>query len=199
MENGITNGTSASKFSPNDTCTRGRAVTFLWRAAGQPEPKITFNPFTDIKSDAYYYKAVLWAIENGITNGTSTNTFSPNDVCTRGQIVTFLWRANNKPAPKIRPIYSRTSRRTTTSSMRSSGRSKRESPSARTPNTSARPTPARVRRSLRFFTEAKYDCVLKGVAYLHSKSKKIESNQAASYGTSIQARTDLYSVIGGLL
>ncbi len=96
---GITTGTSATTFSPEDGCTRGQVVTFLWRAAGSPEPTGAKNPFKDVKSGEYYYKAVLWAVENEITSGTSATTFSPNDVCTRGQIVTFLWRANGKPTP----------------------------------------------------------------------------------------------------
>ena len=96
---GVTAGTSATTFSPDEGCTRGQVVTFLWRAAGQPEPSGTKNPFKDVKSGEYYYNAVLWAVENGITSGTSATTFSPEDVCTRGQIVTFLWRANGKPTP----------------------------------------------------------------------------------------------------
>ena len=95
---GVTTGTSATSFSPNNDCTRGQIVTFLWRAAGSPEPKSTNNPFTDVKADKFYYKAVLWAVENGITTGTSATTFSPNNPCTRGQVVTFLWRAKSKPA-----------------------------------------------------------------------------------------------------
>ena len=94
----ITNGTDATHFSPMTTCTRGQVVTFLWRAKGCPEPKNTNNPFTDVKASDYYYKAVLWANENGITNGTSATTFSPMDPCTRAHVVTFLWRAENKPA-----------------------------------------------------------------------------------------------------
>ena len=94
----ITAGTSASTFSPNDTCTRGQVVTFLWRAAGCPEPKTASNPFTDVKTSDYYYKAVLWAAESGVTAGTSATTFSPGDPCTRAHVVTFLWRANGKPA-----------------------------------------------------------------------------------------------------
>ncbi len=89
----ITTGTSATTFSPNDTCTRAQVVTFLWRLFGCPEPTSGNNPFTDINSSAYYYDAVLWAVENGITDGTSATTFSPDATCTRGQIVTFLWRA----------------------------------------------------------------------------------------------------------
>ena len=93
----ITNGTSPTTFSPEATCTRGQVVTFLWRAKGEPEPESTVNPFSDVPSDAYYYKAVLWANENGITNGTSKTTFSPNDPCTRAHVVTFLWRSEGEP------------------------------------------------------------------------------------------------------
>ncbi len=94
---GVTQGTSAATFSPEQTCTRGQVVTFLWRAAGEPEPTSTANPFRDVAKDAYYFKAVLWAVENGITQGTGKDTFSPNDPCTRGQVVTFLHRANGTP------------------------------------------------------------------------------------------------------
>ena len=93
----ITNGTSNTTFSPNNTCTRAQVVTFLWRAKGKPEPTSNYNPFYDVSSDAYYYKAVLWAVEQGITNGTSASMFSPNAGCTRGQVVTFLWRAEGEP------------------------------------------------------------------------------------------------------
>ncbi len=93
----ITNGTGPNNFSPENTCTRGQIVTFLWRAAGEPEPKSTNNPFTDVSKAAYYNKAVLWAVEQGITNGTSATTFSPNDPCTRAQVVTFLWRFEHEP------------------------------------------------------------------------------------------------------
>ena len=95
---GVTSGTSATTFSPNASCTRAQIVTFLWRASGSPEPKAASNPFTDVAADAYYAKAVLWAVENGITKGTSDTTFSPNASCTRAQGVTFLWRANGAPA-----------------------------------------------------------------------------------------------------
>ena len=95
--NGITNGTSATTFSPNQDCTRAQVVTFLWRTAGSPEPKSIKTPFTDVPSGAYYEKAVAWAVENGITAGTTKTTFSPNNTCTRGQIVTFLWRFEGKP------------------------------------------------------------------------------------------------------
>ena len=98
VENGITQGTDATHFSPEDVCTRAEVVTFLWRAAGSPEPKTRTMPFTDIPADSYYYNAVLWAVENGITSGTSDTTFSPDAVCTRAQIVTFLWNSENSPA-----------------------------------------------------------------------------------------------------
>ena len=91
-EEKITNGTAAEAFSPDSGCTRGQFVTLLWRAAGEPEPSGTESPFTDVKADAYYYKAVQWAVEQGITKGTSADKFSPESTCTRGQIVTFLYR-----------------------------------------------------------------------------------------------------------
>ncbi len=97
VENGITNGTTATTFAPNAGCTRGQVVTFLWRAAGEPEPASTDCPFTDVSADAYNYEAILWAYENGITGGTTATTFAPNNVCTRAQIVTFLWRSENSP------------------------------------------------------------------------------------------------------
>lgn len=97
VENGITTGTSSTTFSPDAACTRAQAVTFLWRAAGSPAPKDGVNPFADVRSGDYYYNAVLWAVEQGITVGTSATTFSPDATCTRAQIVTFLWRANRKP------------------------------------------------------------------------------------------------------
>ena len=94
---GITGGTSATTFDPNGNCTRAQAVTFLWRAAGSPAAKSAVMPFTDVKAGSYYYDAVLWAVENGITEGTSDTTFSPDATCSRAQIVTFLWRANGSP------------------------------------------------------------------------------------------------------
>ncbi len=97
VEKGITKGTSATTFSPDKTCSRGEIVTFLWRANGSPEPQSTANPFTDVKAGAYYSKAVLWAVEKGITAGTAPDKFSPNADCTREQIVTFLWRSQGKP------------------------------------------------------------------------------------------------------
>ena len=96
-ENGITGGIDDTHFAPNATCTRAQAVTFLWRAAGSPAPKSSNVPFEDVAADSYYHDAVLWAMENGITKGTSDTTFSPNADCTRAQIVTFLWRAQKSP------------------------------------------------------------------------------------------------------
>lgn len=98
VENGITNGTSATTFSPANPCTRAQMATFLWRAAGSPEPVGASNPFVDVAADAYYAKAVQWAYEQGITGGTSATTFSPDDTCTRGQMATFLWRDAGSPA-----------------------------------------------------------------------------------------------------
>ena len=97
-ENGITKGTSHTTFSPDAACTRAQAVTFLWRAAGSPEPETRTMPFTDVSADSYYYDAVLWAVENGIAKGTSHTTFSPDATCTRAQAVTFLWRSEMSPA-----------------------------------------------------------------------------------------------------
>lgn len=93
----ITSGTSATTFSPDSTLTRAEAMTFLWAAAGKPAPSSSNNPFKDVKSDAYYYKAVLWAVEKGYTSGTSATTFSPKDTVTRGQMLTFLWAFAGKP------------------------------------------------------------------------------------------------------
>ena len=98
VENGITQGTDDTHFSPDGICTRAQAVTFLWRAAGSPEPETRAMPFTDVPVGSYYYDAVLWAVENGITKGTSDTTFSPNMTCSRAQIVAFLWRSEKSPA-----------------------------------------------------------------------------------------------------
>ena len=95
---GIAKGVTDSTFQPNASCTRAEMVTFLYRAAGSPEPTNKVNPFTDVAEDSYYYKAVLWAVEKGIAKGTSETTFSPNDTCTRGQAVAFLYRYANSPA-----------------------------------------------------------------------------------------------------
>ena len=97
VTHGITTGTSDTMFSPAKDCTRAAAVTFLWRTAGEPEPTATENPFKDVSEDAYYYKAVLWAVEQKITNGTASDAFSPDAECTRAQIVTFLFRAAGSP------------------------------------------------------------------------------------------------------
>ena len=97
VRNAITDGTSPITFSPFETVTRGQAVTFLWRAAGKPAPRSTLCPFSDVRSADYYYQAVLWALEQGITNGTSSTTFSPGVTLTRGHIVTFQWRAAGRP------------------------------------------------------------------------------------------------------
>ena len=98
VENGITKGTDDTHFSPDGICTRAQAVTFLWRTAGSPEPETRTMPFTDVPVGSYYYDAVLWAVENGITEGTSDTTFSPDATCSRAQIVTFLWRSEKSPA-----------------------------------------------------------------------------------------------------
>ncbi len=98
VDHGITTGKSETMFNPSDSCTRAQIVTFLWHAAGDPEPKTTKNPFKDVSSSSYYYKPVLWAVEKGITTGTSSTTFSPGNPCTRAQSVTFLYNAKGKPA-----------------------------------------------------------------------------------------------------
>ena len=90
-------GTDSTHFSPHAVCTRAQVVTFLWRAMGQQMPKSTANSFTDVKTSDYYYAAVLWAAEQGITMGTASDTFSPNTPCTRAHVITFLWRAEHKP------------------------------------------------------------------------------------------------------
>jgi len=94
---GVTTGRTETTFDPNATCTRGEVATFLWRAMGQPEPKTKENPFTDISESDYYYKPILWAVEQGITNGISDTTFSPNQTCSNAHIITFLWRAMKSP------------------------------------------------------------------------------------------------------
>lgn len=93
-DKGITGGVSDNLFAPDDGCTRAHIVTFLWRAAGSPEPK-SMAGFTDVSASAYYAKAVAWAVENGVTNGTTATTFDPDAVCTRAQAVAFLARALN--------------------------------------------------------------------------------------------------------
>ena len=100
VKNGITTGTGNNYFTPDGICTRAQAVTFLWRVAGSPTPKTEAMVFEDVLDGSYYYEAVLWAVENGITVGTSATTFSPELTCSRAHIVTFLWRAANSPSAK---------------------------------------------------------------------------------------------------
>ena len=97
VKKGVTTGVGNGLFAPNQGCTRGQVVTFLWRAAGKPAPKSDYNPFSDVSESEFYYEAVLWAVEEGITGGVSATRFAPKDTCTRGQIVTFLYRAFGKP------------------------------------------------------------------------------------------------------
>ena len=98
VDAGVTKGVDDTHFGPDKPCTRAQAVTFLWRAAGSPEPKVRGTAFTDVQRGSYYEKAVQWAAENNVTAGTSKTTFSPENTCTRGQIVTFLFRASGSPA-----------------------------------------------------------------------------------------------------
>ena len=95
----ITSGTTDTTFSPFATLTRGEAMTFLWAAAGKPAPTSTVNPFTDVSSDKYYYKAILWAVENGITSGRTATTFAPGASVNRAEMITFLWAFAGKPVP----------------------------------------------------------------------------------------------------
>lgn len=104
VEQGITSGTSATTFSPDASCTRAQMVTFLWRAAGSPAPRTSSSPFMDVQPGTYYYDAVLWAVEQGITSGTSATTFSPGATVTRGQTVTFLYRAAGSTATGTNPF-----------------------------------------------------------------------------------------------
>ena len=97
VENKVTAGTSATTFSPDKVCTRAEVVTMLWRAAGSPAPLSVNVPFTDVPADAYYRNAVLWAVEHGVTAGTTETTFSPDELCTRAQVMTMLWRAKESP------------------------------------------------------------------------------------------------------
>ena len=99
VEQGITNGISTTDFGSNNTCNRAQVVTFLWRAAGCPEPTSMDNPFVDVQPGSFYEKPVLWAVEQGITNGTDATHFGPNGDCNRASVVTFLWRAAGKPDP----------------------------------------------------------------------------------------------------
>ena len=96
VASGVTKGTTDTTFSPGKACTRAQTVTFLWRAAGSPAPKIAMNPFTDVQAGSYFYNAVLWAVENGVTKGTTNTTFSPGATVSRAQVVTFLYRASGK-------------------------------------------------------------------------------------------------------
>ena len=98
VEKGITNGVDAAHFGPTLECNRAQVVTFLWRAAGSPAPVSRNNPFSDVPADSWYTDAVLWAVENGITNGLTATTFGPDALCNRAQVVTFLWRANGSRA-----------------------------------------------------------------------------------------------------
>ena len=100
VDKAVTSGKTVTTFAPNESCTRAQAVTFLWRAAGSPEPTASEMTFTDVKADAYYYKAVLWAVENKITSGMSDTLFAPDATCSRSQIVTFLYRMQNSPESK---------------------------------------------------------------------------------------------------
>ena len=102
VENGITNGVDASHFGPAAVCNRAQVVTFLWRAAGCPEPNASKHPFVDVEAGSFYYKAMLWAVEKGITNGVDATHFDPHGQCNRAQVVTFLWRAKGCPEPELR-------------------------------------------------------------------------------------------------
>ncbi|KXL52975.1 endoglucanase precursor [Anaerotignum neopropionicum] len=105
VENGVTSGTTDTTFDPSSICTRAQMVTFLWRAMGSPEPTAANCAFNDVSKDTYYYKAVLWAVENNITAGATTSTFEPNATVTRGQTGTFLWRGAGKPTATIANPY----------------------------------------------------------------------------------------------
>ncbi len=100
LAEGITSGVSPYRFGPKESCTRAQVVTFLWNAAGKPEPEGTDCPFVDVNASAYYRKAVLWAVEQGITSGKTADTFAPKDDCTRAEVVTFLWNAAGRPEPE---------------------------------------------------------------------------------------------------
>ncbi len=95
VEKGITGGVGDGKFGVGQPCSRAQVVTFIWNAAGRPEPTLTENPFTDVKEGKFYYKAVLWAVENEITKGMTVDSFGVNVTCTRGQVVTFLYKAKD--------------------------------------------------------------------------------------------------------
>lgn len=110
VENGVTSGATETTFAPKQKCSRAQIMMFLWAAAGKPEPDTEENPFTDVSENKYYYKAVLWAVENGITGGIAADKFGPNNTCTRAQIVTFLYKAQPllttepDPDPALDPI-----------------------------------------------------------------------------------------------
>jgi hypothetical protein len=95
VEKGITSGVSETMFAPTQVCVRAQAVTFLWRAVGEPEPTSTVNPFEDVEEGVYYYNPILWAAENGVTAGVDATHFAPNAQCNRAEVVTFLYRAYN--------------------------------------------------------------------------------------------------------
>ena len=105
VENGVTAGTTATTFDPDTACTRAQFVTFLWRAMGSPAPTVSTNPFQDVDATAYYYQAVSWAVENDITDGTSGTTFSPDEIVTRAQTVTFIWRSDGSPATTTANLF----------------------------------------------------------------------------------------------
>ena len=111
VANGITSGVGPGQFGPDMRCTRAQMVTFLWKAQGQPEPTSTTNPFVDVKPSDYCYKAVLWAVENGISGGTDSTHFSPSQSCDRAQAVTFIWRTEGRPEAEIRSSFSDVSRK----------------------------------------------------------------------------------------
>ena len=100
-EKGWVSGTGADTFAPGSACARAQVVTFLWRAAGSPEPTRHVNPFVDVKESDFYYNAVLWAVEKGITAGADATHFNPAGACNRAQVVTFLWNACGKTQPQI--------------------------------------------------------------------------------------------------
>ena len=104
VETGITLGMDATHFSPDSVCSRAQVITFLHRANGSPEPTLQENPFTDVKDRSWYAAPVLWALEHGITSGTAATHFSPDDQCTRGQVVTFLYRADQIPDQEPDPL-----------------------------------------------------------------------------------------------
>ena len=106
VENGVTTGMDKEHFAPNAACTRAQMVTFLWRAAGSPVVEDVENPFSDVKADHYFYDAVMWAVSEGITKGTSDTTFSPNATVTRAQVVTFLYRYAEEPVSDVENPFS---------------------------------------------------------------------------------------------